>query len=123
METWAHGQDVYETVGVAHPASTGLRSIAHLGVSTFGFAHRLNGLEVPDDPVRVDLRGPDSDEIWRWGPADAHNRVVGQAEDFVLVVTQRRRVGDTALEIHGSVASTWMDIAQAFAGAPSRRSR
>jgi uncharacterized protein (TIGR03084 family) len=123
METWAHGQDVYDTVGVAHPESTGLRSIAHLGVSTFGFAHRLNGLEIPDDPIRVELRGPDSDEIWCWGPAYAHNRVVGRAEDFVLVVTQRRHAGDTALVIQGDVASAWMDIAQAFAGAPGRRRR
>jgi uncharacterized protein (TIGR03084 family) len=123
METWAHSQDVYDTVGVAHPDSTGLRSIAHLGVSTFGFAHRLNGREVPDDPVRVELRGPDSNEIWRWGPADADNSVIGPAEDFVLVVTQRRHAGDTALVIHGDVASAWMEIAQAFAGAPGRRRR
>lgn len=120
METWAHSQDVYDTLGAAHPPSTGLRSIAHLGVSTFGFAHRLNDREVPEDPVRVELRAPESDEIWSWGPADADNRVAGAAQDFVLVVTQRRHARDTALVIDGDVASAWMDIAQAFAGAPGR---
>ncbi|HKP42125.1 maleylpyruvate isomerase family mycothiol-dependent enzyme, partial [Mycobacterium sp.] len=32
METWAHSQDIYDTLGIAHPPSPGLRSIAHLGV-------------------------------------------------------------------------------------------
>jgi uncharacterized protein (TIGR03084 family) len=59
METWAHGQDIYDTVGVEHPLSAGLRSIAHLGVTTFGFAHTINGLDVPDKPVRVELLCPD----------------------------------------------------------------
>ncbi|MFZ2174674.1 MAG: TIGR03084 family protein, partial [Rhodococcus sp. (in: high G+C Gram-positive bacteria)] len=40
------------------------------------------------------------------------------AEDFVLVVTQRRNVTDTRLVVTGPVAQTWMGIAQAFAGAP-----
>ena len=33
METWAHGQDVYDTLGVAHPPCSGLRGIAHLGAT------------------------------------------------------------------------------------------
>jgi uncharacterized protein (TIGR03084 family) len=118
METWAHGQDVYDTVGTPHPVTTGLRSIAHLGVSTFAFAHHLNGLDVPEDPVRVELNAPDGTEIWSWGPEDADNRVTGPAEDFVLVVTQRRHPADTSLNIQGAVASVWIAIAQAYAGAP-----
>ncbi|MGQ4596608.1 TIGR03084 family metal-binding protein [Nocardia sp. R6R-6] len=121
METWAHGQDVYDAVGVDHPVGPGIRSIAHLGVSTFAFAYRLNGRPVPDDPVRVELNAPDRDEVWTWGPDDAANRITGPARDFVLVVTQRRHAQDTELIIHGEVASSWMDIAQAFAGAPGRK--
>ncbi|MBY8863432.1 TIGR03084 family protein [Nocardia sp. CA2R105] len=121
METWAHGQDVYDTVGVEHPVSPGLRSIAHLGVSTFAFAYRLNDREVPEDSVRVELSAPDGGEVWTWGPDDAVNRIAGPAEDFVLVVTQRRHAEDTELSIHGDVASSWMDIAQAFAGAPGSK--
>ncbi|WP_063018931.1 TIGR03084 family metal-binding protein [Nocardia nova] len=118
METWAHGQDIYDALGVDHPLSSGLRSIAHLGVSTFAFAHRLNNLEVPAEPVRVELYAPDSDEVWTWGPADATDRVTGPAEDFVLVVTQRRHREDTKLVVEGGIASRWMTIAQAYAGAP-----
>ena len=120
METWAHGQDVYDTIGEVHPPSPGLRSIAHLGVSTFAFAHRLNGYEVPDEPVGVQLCAPDGSDIWTWGPIDARNRVSGPAEDFVLVVTQRRHWTDTALVVDGEMAAAWLDIAQAFAGAPTR---
>ncbi|WP_160097253.1 TIGR03084 family metal-binding protein [Rhodococcus sp. T7] len=119
METWAHGRDIYDALGVRHASSPGLRSVAHLGVSTFAFAHQLNGLPVPDHAVRVALQAPDPDaSAWTWGPADAENSVVGPAEDFVLVVTQRRNVADTRLVVTGPVARAWMGIAQAFAGAP-----
>lgn len=121
METWAHAQDVYDTLGVAHPASPGLRSIAHLGVATFAFAHTLNGLEVPAEPVRVSLTSTTGD-TWSWGPEDAENVVTGPAEDFVLTVTQRRRWTETGLRARGDVATGWLDIAQAYAGAPGRRS-
>jgi uncharacterized protein (TIGR03084 family) len=121
METWAHGQDVYDALGAPHPPSPGLRSIAHLGVVTFAFAHTLNGLDVPAAPVRIELRSP-TGELWVWGPADADNRVTGLAEDFVLTVTQRRHWTETALVAEGPVATAWLDIAQAYAGAPSRRS-
>lgn len=120
METWAHGQDVYDTLGLAHPPSRGLRSIAHLGVATFAFCHRNNGLPVPDEPVRVALDSPDG-ELWTWGPDDADNVVCGPATDFVLAVTQRRHWSETGLTVDGPVARAWLDIAQAFAGAPSRR--
>ncbi|MET0899992.1 MAG: TIGR03084 family metal-binding protein [Mycobacterium sp.] len=120
METWAHGQDIYDALGAPHPPTPGLRSIAHLGVVTFGFAHALNGLEVPSAPVHVELASA-TGERWQWGPAEAANRVTGPAEDFVLAVTQRRHWTETALLVEGSVATAWLDIAQAYAGAPSRR--
>jgi uncharacterized protein (TIGR03084 family) len=120
METWAHGRDIYDALGVQDPPSPGLRNIAHLGVTTFGFAHTVNGLDVPDEPLRVELLCPDG-QSWFWGPADASNRVSGPALDFVLTITQRRHWTQTALVATGPVASRWLDIAQAFAGAPTRR--
>jgi uncharacterized protein (TIGR03084 family) len=119
METWAHGLDVYDALGVPHPPSPGLRSIAHLGVATFAFAHTLNRLDVPE-PVRVELRSPDGDR-WVWGPPDAAQRVSGPAEDFVLTVTQRRHWTQTRLIAESATAAAWLDIAQAFAGAATRR--
>ncbi len=117
METWAHGQDVADALGVTRPPSARLRHVAHLGVSTFRFTFLLNARAVPDTPVRVELTGP-GDGPWAWGPVDAANRVTGPALDFCLAVTQRRHLDDLALEIAGPVAAEWMSIAQAFAGPP-----
>ncbi|AMU69554.1 TIGR03084 family metal-binding protein [Mycobacteroides abscessus] len=119
METWAHGHDIYQAVGMDRPAGPGLRSIAHLGVSTFAFSYRLNGLEVPAESVRVELKSPEGD-LWSWGPEDATNTISGEALDFVLTVTQRRHWSETGLTACGPVARGWMDIAQAFAGAASK---
>jgi hypothetical protein len=47
--------------------------------------------------------------------------VTGGAPSFVLTVTQRRNWTETDLVAEGTVASRLLDIAQAFAGAPSRR--
>jgi hypothetical protein len=44
--------------------------------------------------------------------------VSGSVEDFCLVVTQRRNVADTGLDVVGETATAWMQIAQAFAGPP-----
>ena len=49
----------------------------------------------------------------------ASSSIVGTAEDFCLVVTQRRNVLDTGLSVQGEGASSWMDVAQCFAGAPT----
>ncbi|ORW24394.1 TIGR03084 family metal-binding protein [Mycobacterium palustre] len=120
METWAHGQDVYDTLAMPHPPSPGLRNIAHLGVATFAFAHSIHGIDVPDQRVRIELYSPEG-EVWPWGPDNSDNRIEGPAQDFVLTVTQRRHWTETALTVRGAVAKRWLDIAQAFAGAPSRR--
>ena len=48
------------------------------------------------------------------------NRVSGQAEDFVRVVTQRRYWTDTPIVIEGDVAAEWLEIAQTYAGAPGK---
>jgi uncharacterized protein (TIGR03084 family) len=117
METWAHGQDVADSLGVRREPTGRLRHIAHLGVATFGFVFRLNDREVPATAVRVELTGPDG-ETWSWGLPEASDVVSGQALDFCLAVTQRRHVDDTALHVAGPVAAEWIAIAQAFAGAP-----
>ncbi len=117
METWAHGQDIADALAVTRPATTRLRHIAHIGVSTIGFSFALRGLPPPDCPVRVEVTGPDG-ELWAWGPAEAADVVRAPALDFCLVVTQRRHRADTALTAQGPVAKQWIAIAQAFAGAP-----
>jgi uncharacterized protein (TIGR03084 family) len=117
METWAHGLDVADALGVTRPATARLRSIAHIGVRTRDFAFGINGQQPPSDPFRVELRAPDG-STWSWGPADASQRVTGSAEDFCFLVTQRRPLRELDVTADGDDASRWLPIAQAFAGPP-----
>jgi uncharacterized protein (TIGR03084 family) len=117
METWAHGQDVVDALGVTRPQTAALRHVAHIGVRAFPNSFVANGLDVPDAAVLVELTGPDGD-TWTWGEPGAADVVRGPAVDFCLVVTRRRHVDDTALEVRGPVAESWIPIAQAFAGPP-----
>lgn len=115
METWAHGQDIVDALGADRPATDRLQHIAQLGFITRGWSYANRGRDAPSTPVSVVLSGPSGGQ-WVFGPDDADERIEGSAEDFCLVVTQRRNVDDTALEITGSAAREWMEIAQAFAG-------
>lgn len=119
METWAHGQDVADALGITREPTDRLRHVAHIGVRALPFSFALHGREAPDVPVRVALTGP-GDDTWAWGPADATNVVLGSALDFCLLVTQRRHRDDLDLEVVGPVAAEWMSIAQAFAGEPGK---
>jgi uncharacterized protein (TIGR03084 family) len=117
METWAHGQDIADALGVVRQPSDRLKHVAHIGVGARAFSFAAHGRSAPDAPVRVDLVSPGG-ETWTWGPEDADDRVSGPALDFCLVVTQRRHLDDVALRIEGPAATEWMSIAQAFAGPP-----
>jgi uncharacterized protein (TIGR03084 family) len=117
METWAHGQDVADALGMTPEPTARLRHVAHIGIGARPFSYRVRGLEVPAAPVRIELAGPDG-VLWTWGPADAEDRVIGDAFEFCRVVTQRQHLADTSLWVVGHDAQGWMQIAQAFAGAP-----
>lgn len=117
MESWAHGRDIADAVGQSLVLTPALRQVAHLCVRTLPNSFRAHGRPVPDVPVRVELVGPDGD-LWAWGPEDAIDRVTGPALDLCLVATRRRHPGDTALVATGPVATEWLVIAQAYAGAP-----
>ncbi|MBM7416080.1 MULTISPECIES: TIGR03084 family metal-binding protein [Nocardiaceae] len=117
METWAHGQDVADALGVVREPTARLRHVAHIGVRTRDFAYALRGLTPPSAPFRVALTAPDGSD-WSWGPDDAEQSVTGSALDFCLLVTQRVHRDDTDLVAVGDDAATWLGLAQAFAGAP-----
>jgi len=117
METWAHGQDVADTLGVTRVETDRLRHVAHIGVRARAFSYAANSMPMPARDVRVELDGPHGDR-WTWGDEASTDRVTGPALDFCLVVTQRRHVTDTALVAEGDAARQWLSIAQAFAGPP-----
>lgn len=117
METWAHGLDVAEALGVDPTPTDRIRHVAHLGVRTRNYSFNNRGLEPPVEEFHISLVSP-SGETWDWGPADAAQSVKGSAYDFALLVTRRRHRDDLGLVAVGPDADQWLDIAQAFAGPP-----
>ena len=118
METWAHGQDIVDALGIQRVPTDRLKHIAHLGNTTRGWSYANRQMAVPDQSVYVQLTSP-SNIVWEWGNPQEDNIIQGSAEEFCLVVTKRRHVDDTHLIVKGSVAREWMIIAQAFAGPPA----
>jgi uncharacterized protein (TIGR03084 family) len=117
METWAHGEDIADALGVTRRPTNRLRHVAYICVRTLGNGFAAAGRPVPTEPVRMELVAPDG-TTWAYGPADAPDRLTGPALDFALLVTQRRHRDDLALTATGPVAREWLDVAQAFAGPP-----
>ena len=113
METWAHGQDVFDALGVPRRPTGRLRHIASLGVVGRELSFYAAQLPTPAEPFRVELTGPDH-QTWAWGPEDARQRVQGSALDFCLRVTQRRPRAETDLTAIGADARKWLDIARVF---------
>lgn len=120
METWAHGQDVIDALGVERTASDRLRHICQLGVRARPYSYVVRGLDVPPGVIDLVLTAP-SGAPWLLlagdeGSGGDRGSIRGQALDFCLVVTQRRHVDDTQLEVDGPLAEDWLRVAQAFAG-------
>jgi uncharacterized protein (TIGR03084 family) len=118
METWAHGQDVWDVVRRRRLLTGRLRHIAHIGVTTFGWTFVNRKLPVPDVMPFIELEAPDGD-TWRWGDPASSESVRGTALDFCLVVTQRRNLADTDLRCTRGSATQWLSVAQCFAGPPA----
>jgi uncharacterized protein (TIGR03084 family) len=114
METWAHGQDVFDACGLDHPVTDALYDVARLCARTRANSYAAHGRSAPDGDVVVELDAPDG-TTWRFGEV-ATDRIGGDAVEFCLVATQRRHVADTRLVATGALASEWLSLAQAYAG-------
>ncbi|MEI7033538.1 TIGR03084 family metal-binding protein [Streptomyces pratensis] len=117
METWAHGQDVADALGVTRAPTARLRHVARIGVRARDYAYGVRGITAPDEEFRVELRTPQGEMI-AYGPEGAAQRVTGPLLDFCLLVTHRAHRADLALTAEGRHAEQWLSIAQAFAGPP-----
>ncbi len=118
METWAHGQDIYDLMRAPRTHTDRIKNIAHLGVKTYGWTFMNRGVEIPGPEPYVCLTAP-SGATWEWNAPGAENRVEGEAVEFCRVVSQGRNIADTQLQVHGAAATQWMAIAQCFAGPPA----
>ena len=117
METWAHGLDIADALGVRRTPTARLRHIVFLATRTFEFSFAAHDCAVPIERVRLELTSPDG-RPWIFGPPDASNVITGPALDFCLIATQRRHRNDLDLRAIGPVADAWLDVIQAFAGPP-----
>ena len=117
METWAHGQEIYDQLGVVRQNTDGIRNIVVLGINTFGWTFRNRKLDIPEAMPSVVLTAP-SGEVWTYGEEGGADRIEGLAEEFCQVVTQTRNIADTSLVVSGPIATQWMGFAQCFAGRP-----
>ncbi len=117
MESWAHGQAVYDELGVTRQNTDRIHSIVVLGVNTFGWSFKNRKKSPPEPMPFLSLEAP-SGKIWTFGEDNPDDRIEGPAEDFCQVITQVRNIADVNLRLTGATATLWMDIAQCFAGPP-----
>lgn len=117
METWAHGQEIFDILGKARQDTDRVQNIVMLGVNTFGWSYKVNGRDVPAQMPCLELTAP-SGGMWVYGEEQTENRISGRAVEFAQVVAQTRNIADTGLVVEGDVAREWMSIAQCFAGPP-----
>jgi uncharacterized protein (TIGR03084 family) len=117
METWAHGQAVYDVLGVERVDADRIGNIVRLGVNTYGWAWENRRMEPPGPMPYLRLTAP-SGIIWEYGELSESGLIEGIASEFCQVVTQTRNIADTALSVTGAVATQWMAVAQCFAGPP-----
>ena len=117
MESWSHGQDIFDMFGMLRVNSNRLKNIAVIGVKTYGWTFANRKLDVPGPAPYVRLESPNG-EIWEFNDPSNINCVVGDAVEFCHVVTQGRNISDVNLKVLGEPATQWMNIAQCFAGPP-----
>lgn len=118
MEIWAHGWEVYDLLHLTREHNDSVKNIADLGVRTYKWTFSNRGIENLRPRPLVKLIAP-SGAIWEWDSPAQDDLIEGTALEFCQVVTQVRNVGDTQLNISGSNAMQWMQLAQCFAGPPS----
>ena len=115
METWAHAQELYDSLGVKRINHDRIKNIVIIGNNTFNWCYSVHNRKLPSEKPYLRLTSP-SGQIWEFNSQSNSNSIIGSAEEFCQVVTQVRNIKDVNLDVSGSDASEWMAIAQCFAG-------
>lgn len=127
MELWAHSVDIYDALGIEPIVKERITSTLFLSWQARPNAYRINGLEMPETPVYLELTLP-SGTLWSKGEPGAANSIKGNAKEWALVAIRRRNWMDTDLDIHGEEARRLASIVQTYAGwadpaPPAKRKR
>jgi uncharacterized protein (TIGR03084 family) len=115
METWAHGLDARQALGLPIRDTNRLRHIAWLGYRALPYAFHFAGREQPPGSLRVELTAPDGETAWELGPPDAPDRITGPAGEFCRVFVHRLSIDDArGLVAEGDGARAALEVARAF---------
>ena len=117
METWAHGLDCFDAIGVEPEDTDRLRHIALMACMARPYAYQVNALPLPQTPLRLELMLP-SGQLWTYGEQNATDRIKGKAGEFCRVAVRRRHWKDMGLETQGEEARRFIEIVQTYAGPP-----
>jgi uncharacterized protein (TIGR03084 family) len=115
METWAHAQELYDSLGVKRINHDRIKNIVIIGNNTFKWCYSVHKRKLPSETPYLKLTSP-SGQIWEFNNQSDENCITGLAEEFCQVVTQVRNIKDVNLNVVGGNAIEWMSIAQCFAG-------
>mgnify|MGYP001481501100 FL=1 len=111
METWAHGLDIYEALGIEVEDTPRIRHVCWLGWKTLPYAFKTAGLDY--SPIRVEVIGPGYAK-WVYGPEDAEDLIKGSASDWARIVVRRLSPDKCRLKVTGEAAAKALEVAQAF---------
>jgi len=113
METWAHGQALFDLAGKERSESDRLHNVVMLGVNAFGWNMRVQELGEDREQPELRLLSPEGQEWYFQGKGGF---IEGSALSFCQLVTQTRNLADTDIQTQGETAGLWMANAQCFAG-------
>ena len=119
METWAHSQAIYDSLGKIRENKDRILNIVIIGNNTFNWSYKVNKKKTPSVIPFLKLESP-SGKQWRFNNPASSDVIEGKAEEFCQVVTQVRNIEDVSLKTKGNIAKEWMSIAQCFAGNASQ---
>jgi uncharacterized protein (TIGR03084 family) len=111
METWAHGLDIYATLGLEVEDTTRIRHVCWLGWKTLPHAFKDAGEDY--EPVRVEVIGPGYAK-WVYGPAETNQVIKGSASDWARVAVRRTKPEATRLKYEGEYARKALQVAKAY---------
>ena len=115
METWAHAQELYDSLGLDRINEDRIKNIVIIGNNTFKWCFTVHKKTLPSTKPYLKLISP-SGAIWEYNEPSEEHKIEGLAEEFCQVVTQVRNIKDVNLKLTGSIADEWMSVAQCFAG-------
>lgn len=115
LETFAHGQDIYDTLDTRVERGDELEYLVHFIARTRDFGYLSHDMTPPVQEFLFQITLPSGRTV-EVGPADSSDVVRGPAEDLALLASRRRHRDDLDVVADGQDAKVWLTIAQAYRG-------